>query len=63
MTRAEILWLAVRFAGRDDALPDDTVLPGDTIQAAIDGYRAAWAATGRPRQDRAFGRAVPAGSR
>ena len=46
MTRAEILWLAVRFAGRDDALPDDTVLPGDTILAAIGGYRAAWAATG-----------------
>jgi Protein of unknown function (DUF664) len=46
MTRAEILWLAVRFAGRDDALPDDTVLRGDTIPAAIDGYRAAWAATG-----------------
>jgi hypothetical protein len=46
MTRAEILWLAVRFGGRDDALPDDTVRPGDTIPAAIGGYRAAWAATG-----------------
>jgi hypothetical protein len=42
MTRAEIRWLAVRFAGRDEALPDDTVRPGDTIPAAISGYRAAW---------------------
>ena len=45
MTRAEILWLAVRFAGQDDTLPDDTVQPDDTIPAVISGYRAAWAHT------------------
>jgi uncharacterized damage-inducible protein DinB len=43
MSRAEILWLAVRFAGQGDAVPDDAVQPGDTIPDVISGYRAAWA--------------------
>jgi Protein of unknown function (DUF664) len=43
MTRAEILWVAVRFAGQDVPVPDDAVQAGDTIPGAVAGYRAAWA--------------------
>jgi uncharacterized damage-inducible protein DinB len=43
MARAEELWVVHRFAGLDDPLPDDTVVPGDTLAAAIRRYRLAWA--------------------
>jgi len=43
MTRAEILWVLVRFAGQDVPVPDDTVDAGDTIPGVVGGYRAAWA--------------------
>jgi Protein of unknown function (DUF664) len=43
MTRAEIVWVAVRFAGQDGPVPDDAVQAGDTIPGVISGYRAAWA--------------------
>jgi Protein of unknown function (DUF664) len=47
MARAELLWIAHRFAGLDltDDEDDDTVLPGDTLAAAIDTYRATWSRT------------------
>jgi len=43
MTRAEILWILVRFTGQDVPVPDDTVHAGDTIPGVVSGYRAAWA--------------------
>ncbi len=44
MARAEMLWVAHRFAGHDltGAAADDTVQPGDMLAAAIDEYRATW---------------------
>jgi hypothetical protein len=43
LTRAEIVWMVCRFAGENATVPDDAVQPGDTVTAAISGYRAAWA--------------------
>jgi hypothetical protein len=43
LTRAELLWMVVRFAGEDPVAPDDAVQPGDTLAAAVEAYRAAWA--------------------
>lgn len=45
MARAESLWIKHRFAGERADLPDDTVHPGDTLQAAVEAYRAIWART------------------
>lgn len=45
LTQAEIVWMVCRFAGEDAAVPADAVQPGDTVAAAIDRYRAAWAQT------------------
>jgi len=42
MAGAESRWILRRFAGRDDALPDETVGPDDTLAAAVDAYRANW---------------------
>lgn len=42
MAHAESLWILRRFAGRDDALPDETADPDDTLAAAVDVYRASW---------------------
>jgi hypothetical protein len=47
MTRAETTWFLIRFAGLDVALPDDTVLPDDSLGDAVAAYRAMW-----PRVDR-----------
>jgi uncharacterized damage-inducible protein DinB len=41
MTWAELLWVAVRFAGLDVVLPDDTVQPSDTVESVSADYRAA----------------------
>lgn len=41
LARVELLWLAVRFAGQDTQLPEDTVRPGDTVASAVAAYRAA----------------------
>jgi uncharacterized damage-inducible protein DinB len=43
MAGAETRWVVHRFAGEDVTLPDDAVQPGDTLVAAVDGYRATWA--------------------
>jgi hypothetical protein len=43
LTQAESLWIVHRFAGRDDALPDDSLRPEDTLAGAVAGYRANWA--------------------
>jgi hypothetical protein len=40
LSTAELLWLAHRFAGEPRS-----VLPDDTVAAAIDAYRATWART------------------
>ena len=37
------MWLAIRFAGQDVELPDETVQPNDTIESVSAAYRAAWA--------------------
>jgi hypothetical protein len=42
LTHAEFLWILQRFAGRDDALPDESVRPDDTLAGAVDAYRANW---------------------
>ena len=42
MAGAEITWMLRRFAGQDVIVPDDTPQPGDTLDAAIQFYRAAW---------------------
>jgi hypothetical protein len=47
MTRAETVWFLQRFAGLDVPVPDDTVLPHDSLEEAIATYRALW-----PRVDR-----------
>jgi Protein of unknown function (DUF664) len=47
MTRAETVWLLIRFAGLDVRPPDDTVLPEDSLEDAVATYRALW-----PRVDR-----------
>jgi hypothetical protein len=47
MTRAETVWFLIRFAGLDLPVPDDTVLPDDSLEDAVATYRALW-----PRVDR-----------
>ena len=42
MARAEQMWILRRFAGRNLSLPDDAVLPDDTLVTAIDTYRRTW---------------------
>jgi len=42
MASAEITWMLRRFAGQDVIVPDDTPQPGDTLDAAIQFYRATW---------------------
>jgi uncharacterized damage-inducible protein DinB len=43
LTRAEILWIGRRFAGRDLPVPDDSIVDEDTIDSVVRAYRAAWA--------------------
>jgi hypothetical protein len=43
LTRAELLWVCHRFAGRPVDLPDDPLDAADTIDAVVRAYRAAWA--------------------
>ena len=42
LATAEATWVLRRFAGGDDVVPNDAVVDGDTIAAAIDAYRAMW---------------------
>jgi hypothetical protein len=32
-----------RFAGQEVAIPDQTVMPDDSLDAAVDAYRSTWA--------------------
>lgn len=41
LAQAELLWIAVRFAGLDTELPDDTVHEPDTVESVSASYRAA----------------------
>ena len=41
LTKAELIWIGRRFAGRDIALPTDTI-DDDTIESVVGAYRAAW---------------------
>jgi uncharacterized damage-inducible protein DinB len=41
LARAEVLWVAIRFAGQDTALPEENVTDADTIPSVSEGYRAA----------------------
>lgn len=43
LARAELLWIARRFAGRDIVLPPDAIGDDDTIDSVISGYRDVWA--------------------
>jgi uncharacterized damage-inducible protein DinB len=43
LARAEIVWIELRFAGRDVEIPADVVDPDDTLAAAVAAYRATWA--------------------
>ena len=40
---AETIWFVQRFAGESVELPDATVQPDDTVDAAVELYRATWA--------------------
>lgn len=42
LTRAELLWVCHRFAGRPVPLPDDALGADDTIDSIASGYRASW---------------------
>jgi hypothetical protein len=42
MAGAEITWVLRRFAGQDVVTGDDAPGPGDTLEAAIQFYRATW---------------------
>jgi Protein of unknown function (DUF664) len=42
MASAEITWMLRRFAGQNVVVPDDTPQPGDTLDPAIQFYRATW---------------------
>ena len=42
MARAEDLWIEQRFAGQEPEILDDTVRPGDSVDACIEAYRATW---------------------
>ena len=39
---AEAVWVLQRFAGRPDVVRDDQVAEGDTLEGAVDAYRATW---------------------
>ena len=41
LTKAELIWIGRRFAGRDIALPTETI-DDDTIESVVGAYRAAW---------------------
>jgi Protein of unknown function (DUF664) len=43
LAQAELMWVAVRFAGLDTELPDDTVHASDSVESVRAGYRAATA--------------------
>jgi hypothetical protein len=43
VTRMEIMWVLVRFAGDDVALPDETPQPGERLDGVVDLYRSTWA--------------------
>ena len=43
LVMAETVWVLIRFAGQDLAVPDDTVRAEDTMAAAVDEYRRTWA--------------------
>ena len=45
MARAEVVWVQIRFAGRDLPVPDDTVGPDDTLAGAVAVYEATWPVT------------------
>jgi uncharacterized damage-inducible protein DinB len=42
LTKAELLWIGTRFAGRKMSLPDDSTYDHDTIASIVSAYRAAW---------------------
>jgi len=42
LVRAESLWILGRFAGLHELVPADDARDGDTVQSAIDDYRACW---------------------
>ena len=43
LAQAELLWIAVRFAGLDTELPDDAVHERDTVESVSASYQAATA--------------------
>ena len=44
LARAESLWILRRFAGGEGELPDDAVMPEDTVAGAVESYRRTWEA-------------------
>jgi hypothetical protein len=45
MTRAEVTWVALRYAGLDVVLPDDQPGPGDTVETVAAAYERGWQQT------------------
>lgn len=42
LTKAELLWIGTRVAGREMSLPDDSINDQDTIASVVSANRAAW---------------------
>jgi uncharacterized damage-inducible protein DinB len=42
MSRAERIWVMGRFSALEGSAPDDTIQPGDTLDAAVGYYRQTW---------------------
>ena len=42
LTRAELLWVCQRFAGRDITLPAEALEADDSIESVVGRYREAW---------------------
>ena len=42
LTKAELLWIGTRFAGREMSLPDESISDQDPIASVVSAYRAAW---------------------
>jgi hypothetical protein len=45
LARAELTWVACRFAGLDVVIPEDQPEPGDTVETVTAAYRQAWRQT------------------
>jgi hypothetical protein len=43
LRRAELVWVLLRFAGREGSIPSDAVRPAEPLVASVQAYRDMWA--------------------